>query len=50
MQGLVTNDVSALERPGALPLYSCILNAQGRYLHDMLLFRTPGETLDLQLG
>ena len=43
VQGLVTNDVGPLERAGAHPLYACILNAQGRYLHDMLLFRTDGE-------
>lgn len=37
MQGLLTNDVALLERPNPSPLYSCILNAQGRYLHDLFL-------------
>jgi folate-binding protein YgfZ len=37
MQGLLTNDVTLLERPNPSPLYSCILNAQGRYLHDLFL-------------
>eukprot|EP00887_Chlorella_sp_A99_P005774 scaffold1.g5774.t1 len=43
LQGLVTNDVAALERAGAQPLYAAILNAQGRHLHDMLIHRVPGE-------
>ena len=42
LQGLVTNDVLPLEAPGALPMYACILNAQGRYLHDLFLHRTLG--------
>lgn len=41
-QGLVTNDVLSLEAAGAAPLYACILNAQGRHLHDLLLHRTQG--------
>ena len=41
-QGLVTNDVAALDTPKAKPLYTCILNAQGRVLHDMFLYRQPG--------
>lgn len=42
-QGLVTNDVLGLETPGAQPLYTCILNAQGRHLHDLFLHRTLGS-------
>ena len=38
----MTNDVLPLESPGALPMYACILNAQGRYLHDLFLHRTLG--------
>ena len=38
----MTNDVLPLEAPGAPPMYACILNAQGRYLHDLLLHRTLG--------
>ena len=41
-QGLVTNDVAHLDQPKADPLYACILNAQGRYLHDLFLIRTAG--------
>lgn len=43
-QGLVTNDAAPVEPPGAPPVYACILNAQGRYLHDMFLFRTEDAT------
>ncbi|KAI3433424.1 hypothetical protein D9Q98_003239 [Chlorella vulgaris] len=43
LQGLVTNDVLGLETPGAQPLYTCILNAQGRHLHDLFLHRTLDE-------
>lgn len=38
----MTNDVVALEAPGARPMYACILNAQGRFLHDLFLHRKPG--------
>ena len=41
-QGLLTNDVAALATPEAKPLYACILNAQGRVLHDMVLYRQGG--------
>lgn len=44
LQGLVTNDVSGLEAPGAPPQYAAILNAQGRYLHDLFLHRTQGAS------
>jgi folate-binding protein YgfZ len=37
MQGLLTNDVTLLEKPNPRPLYSCILNPQGRFLHDLFL-------------
>lgn len=42
VQGIVTADVLPLEAPGAAPQYACMLNAQGRHLHDLLLFRTAG--------
>ena len=31
-----------LKKPSAQPLYAALLNAQGRYLHDMFLYRTKG--------
>ena len=42
MQGIVTADVLPLEAPGSPPQYACLLNAQGRHLHDLLLYRTAG--------
>ena len=42
LQGLVTNDVAPLEDQHARPMYACILNAQGRFLHDLFLHRQPG--------
>ncbi len=42
IQGIVTVDVLPLEAPSAPPLYACMLNAQGRHLHDLLLYRTAG--------
>lgn len=44
VQGLVTNDVSQLEQPGAKALYASVLNAQGRFLHDMFLFNQSGNS------
>ncbi len=41
-QGLLTNDVTRLEAPDAEPMYACILNAHGRYLHDLMLYKVPG--------
>ncbi|XP_061835281.1 putative transferase CAF17 homolog, mitochondrial [Nerophis lumbriciformis] len=38
LQGLVTNDVLALEEPGCGALYAHMLNVQGRTLHDVLLY------------
>jgi folate-binding Fe-S cluster repair protein YgfZ len=64
LQGLVTNDVSRLEREppetkvptptptmGSVtvpPLYTAILNPQGRFLYDLFLYRPahPVERLD----
>ena len=43
LQGLVTNDVAPLEDQHARPMYACILNAQGRFLHDLFLHRQPGK-------
>lgn len=45
MQGLVTNDVRRLETPSETPngpLYACLLNAQGRFLHDLFIHRLAG--------
>lgn len=42
LQGLLTNDVSPLDQPGAPPFYACILTPLGRYAHDLLLFRSQG--------
>ena len=42
LQGLLTNDANMLNKPSAQPLYAALLNAQGRYLHDMFLYRTKG--------
>lgn len=33
LQGLVSNDVT-----GALPVYTCLLNPQGRFLYDLFVF------------
>jgi folate-binding Fe-S cluster repair protein YgfZ len=43
LQGLVTNDVAPLEDQHARPMYACILNAQGRFLHDLFMHRQPGQ-------
>lgn len=45
-QGLVTNDVSGMDAGGAGLLYACLLNAQGRLLHDMFIHPIPGGELD----
>ena len=42
---MVTSDLTPLEQAGAAPLYACVLNAQGRFLHDMFLHRVEGEML-----
>ncbi len=39
-QGLLTEDVRHLTSAQRQPLYSCILNAQGRFLHDIFLHPT----------
>ena len=48
----MTHDVLPLEAPGAAPRYACILNAQGRQLHDLFLHRTQGalHVLSCRLG
>lgn len=43
LQGLVTNDVLALEQQTERSMYACILNAQGRFLHDMMLYRAMAD-------
>lgn len=47
LQGLLTNDVSALAAPEATPLYAAILNPQGRLLQDMFLHRQTGQDVVL---
>lgn len=46
----MTADVLPLEAPGAAPQYACMLNAQGRHLHDLLLYRTAGAQTGHALG
>ena len=49
LQGLLTNDVEALAAPGAHPVYACVLNSQGRFLHDLFLHRTNnGQSLPIE--
>lgn len=43
LQGLVTNDLSALETSQKGCVYACLLNAQGRHLHDMFVHRVSGD-------
>jgi hypothetical protein len=43
LQGLVTNDVAPLGDQHARPMYACILNAQGRFLHDLFMHRQSGK-------
>lgn len=39
LQGLVTNDVRALEESRRAALYTHLLNVQGRTLYDVILYR-----------
>lgn len=43
LQGLLTNDVSRLAESGSLPMYAAMLNAQGRVVQDLFLYRQPGQ-------
>jgi hypothetical protein len=43
LQALITNDVNKLA-PGKI-LYACLLNAQGKFLHDMFIHETPDALL-----
>jgi folate-binding Fe-S cluster repair protein YgfZ len=43
LQGLLTNDVTGLDRVGAQPIYAALLNPQGRHLHEIFLNRAPGQ-------
>ena len=45
MQGLLTNDVNGLGKEGAMPVYAALLNAQGRHLHELFLYRGPGSPI-----
>ena len=42
MQGIVSNDTLQLQPEDARPVYSLLLNPQGRLLHDFFLFRSKG--------
>ena len=39
MQGLLTKDVTPLGKPQAAPLYAALLNAKGRFVHELVLHR-----------
>ncbi|KAK9811933.1 hypothetical protein WJX73_000684 [Symbiochloris irregularis] len=43
LQGILTNDVTSLGTGGGKPVYAALLNAQGRFLHDLFLHSRPGE-------
>ncbi|NCT40357.1 MAG: folate-binding protein YgfZ [Alphaproteobacteria bacterium] len=43
LQGLITNDITKLTK--AAPLYACLLNAQGKFLHDFFLIEGEGVIL-----
>ena len=43
LQGLITNDMGKLS--AATPLYACLLNAQGKFLHDFFVIEGDGFTL-----
>lgn len=40
---MTTNDVRPLDQPGAGPVYTVLLTAKGKYLHDMFAYSAPGE-------
>jgi hypothetical protein len=40
---MTTNDLRPLEQPGAGPVYTVLLTAKGKYLHDMFAYSIPGE-------
>lgn len=40
---MTTNDLRPLEQPGAGPVYTVLLTAKGKYLHDMFAYSLPGE-------
>jgi len=39
LQGMVTNDVRPLEKPGAEPVYAALLTPKGKFLHDLIIYR-----------
>jgi len=43
LQRVLTNDVRALAKPGALPVYAALQNAQGRVEHDVFLHRAMSD-------
>lgn len=40
---MTTNDLRPLEQPGAGPVFTVLLTAKGKYLHDMFAYSLPGE-------
>lgn len=49
MQGMTTNDLRALEQPGSGPVYTVLLTAKGKYLHDLFAYSIPGDQQQLLL-
>ena len=43
LQGLLTNDVKQIYSSNLPIQYSAILNAHGRFLHDLFLYQQPGQ-------
>lgn len=43
LQGLLTNDVNQIYSNSLAIQYSAILNAHGRFLHDLFLYKQPGQ-------
>lgn len=43
-QGMTTNDIRPLEQPCAGPLYTVLLTAKGKYLHDCFAYSAPRGT------
>lgn len=41
-QGMTTNDLRPLEQPGVGPIYTVLLTAKGKYLHDLFAYSLPG--------
>jgi hypothetical protein len=50
VQGMTTNDLRPLEQPGAGPVYTVLLTAKGKYLHDMFAYSIQGEQQHARLS